>query len=492
MTTENDTASDMITTPVVGSSRLLWSLVFTILCTTLGVGILGLPGDLVLLGWVPGIFFLIFFGFMALVAVWCLCHVVISLQDELGPSWQSSYPGVGKRIFGFWGQVSVIFTQQLTCLLVCTLYTQQAGHNIRNFFEKSGVFFMFGDTEQGSSNAGFVYTSIFAFCTGIILVCYRGFREAPWLTITGALMTILVAILSIISVCVTPAPEGSSTSTVISTSSFLDAMMGTADISTAFACAIIIPEAMSETPRRANVMLPTGASYAMVFATCLYVLTACVGYGVYGEYIGAGGSMLDALGYGAPAVIAWVFIVLHFIAGFVVVNTPLMLQLEEWAGVPRPFAVHDAVDLKSGGKDVEEAGVVNTNSNAPITSDDLNLAAGKAMELTFEDTRRLTLTWKQRMISIAIRVGVICLEVFIGILIPFFGTLLGLVGALSILASSFFLPYLFYLKRFWHETTVFMRTVLIFLTIAGVFFSITGLISSIDSIVASADSWSFF
>ena len=224
--------------------------------------------------------------------------------------------------------------------------------------------------------------------------------------------------------------------------------------------------------------------------------------------------MLDALGYGAPAVIAWVFIVLHFIAGFVVVNTPLMLQLEEWAGVPRPFAVHDAVDLKSGGKDVEEAGVVNTNSNAPITSDDLNLAAGKAMELTFEDTRRLTLTWKQRMISIAIRVGVICLEVFIGILIPFFGkvlernvfcmraglifltsskgTLLGLVGALSILASSFFLPYLFYLKRFWHETTVFMRTVLIFLTIAGVFFSITGLISSIDSIVASADSWSFF
>ena len=159
MTTENDTASDMITTPVVGSSRLLWSLVFTILCTTLGVGILGLPGDLVLLGWVPGIFFLIFFGFMALVAVWCLCHVVISLQDELGPSWQSSYPGVGKRIFGFWGreymeqkkksskcvkthhdssslgestEVSVIFTQQLTCLLVCTLYTQQAGHNIRN------------------------------------------------------------------------------------------------------------------------------------------------------------------------------------------------------------------------------------------------------------------------------------------------------------------------------------------------------------------------
>ena len=67
---------------------------------------------------------------------------------------------------------------------------------------------------------------------------------------------------------------------------------------------------MSETPRRANVLLPVGASYAMLFATGLYIVTAAVGYGIYGEYIGAGGSMLDALGYGVPSIIAWVFIVL--------------------------------------------------------------------------------------------------------------------------------------------------------------------------------------
>ena len=138
------------------------------------------------------------------------------------------------------------------------------------------------DTEQGSANAGFVYTTIFAVGTGMILLFNRGFREAPWLTIGGAVMTVLVAVLTIISVFVTPAPEGANTSTVISTDSFFDAMLGVSDIATAFACAIVIPEAMSETPRRANVLLPVGASYAMLFATGLYILTAAVGYGVYG------------------------------------------------------------------------------------------------------------------------------------------------------------------------------------------------------------------
>lgn len=484
----------MVATTVVGSSRLLWSLIMVILCTTLGVGILGLPGDLVNLGWVPGIFFLSWFGMMAIVAVYCLCHVVVSLQDE-DPSWVSSYPSTGCKIFGFWGKVAVVATQQMTCFLVCTLYTQQAGHNIRNFFEKSGVYFMFGDTEKGSADAGFVYTSIFAVLTGTILIFNRSFREAPWLTITGALMTVLVALLTMISVGITPVPEGSSTATLIASESFSDAMLGVADIATAFACAIVIPEAMSETPRRANVLLPVGASYAMLFATGLYIVTAAVGYGIYGEYIGAGGSMLDALGYGVPAIIAWVFIVLHFIAGFVVVNTPLMLQLEEWAGVPRPFTAKECEMMhakrQQSAKDVEVAGSSGTaNDPRPVTS--LDLAAEKASSLSTEDTVCAKLTWKQRLISISIRVAVICFEVFVGILVPFFPTLLGLVAALSLLASSFCIPYLLYIKRFWNETSVMAKTFLIFLTICGAFFSVTGLISSIQSIIENADSYTLF
>ena len=122
--------------------------------------------------------------------------------------------------------------------------------------------------------------------------------------------------------------------------------------------------------------------------------------------------MLDALGYGAPAIIAWVLIVLHFIAGFVVVNTPLMLQLEEWAGVPRPFSAKmKGSQQQQSGKDIEGDGKGDaSNDNVPITSDDLNLAAEKAMSLTVEDTVCASLTWKQRMISIAIRVAVICFE----------------------------------------------------------------------------------
>merc|ERR1712070_1050694 len=102
------------------------------------------------------------------------------------------------------------------------------------------------------------------------------------------------------------------------------------------------------------------------------------------------------------------------------------------------------------------------------------------------------LTWKQRLISISIRVAVICFEVFVGILIPFFGILLGLVSALTLLTSSFCIPYLLYLKRFWNETSVMAKTFLIFLTICCAFFSVTGLISSIQGIIANADSFTLF
>ena len=50
---------------------------------------------------------------MAIVAVYCLCHVVVSLQDE-DPTWVSSYPSTGCKIFGFWGKVAVVATQQMT------------------------------------------------------------------------------------------------------------------------------------------------------------------------------------------------------------------------------------------------------------------------------------------------------------------------------------------------------------------------------------------
>ena len=54
---------------------------------------------------------------------------------------------------------------------------------------------------------------------------------------------------------------------------------------------------MSENPRRANVMLPQGSSWAMLFVSLLYVLVASVGYGAYGAYIGNEGSMLVSQGY---------------------------------------------------------------------------------------------------------------------------------------------------------------------------------------------------
>ena len=121
----------------------------------------------------------------------------------------------------------------------------------------------------------------------------------------------------------------------------------------------------------------------------------------------------------------------------------------------------------------------------------------------------------------AIRVCLIAIEVFLGMLIPFFSTLLGLAGALSILACSFYIPCessgersdpiwlpkrqhftiwisseslsdIFYLARFWKESGMMIKIGLSFLSITCILFSITGLISSISTIVEKAQTFVLF
>ena len=99
-------------------------------------------------------------------------------------------------------------------------------------------------------------------------------------------------------------------------------------------------------------------------------------------------------------------------------------------------------------------------------------------------------------------------------LIPFFSTLLGLAGALSILACSFYIPCkslvekdtilftiwisteslsdIFYLARFWKETSMMIKIGLSFLSITCILFSITGLISSISTIVEKSQTFVLF
>ena len=91
MQSSNDETNGMVSAPLAGSRWLLWSTVFTLLCTTLGVGVsvirlkssfslictlfsltltsaqlLGLPGDLVSIGWV-GVVLLVYFSICSIV-----------------------------------------------------------------------------------------------------------------------------------------------------------------------------------------------------------------------------------------------------------------------------------------------------------------------------------------------------------------------------------------------------------------------------------------
>ena len=175
-----------------------------------------------------------------------------------------------------------------------------------------------------------------------------------------------------------------------------------------------------------------------------------------------------------------------------------MLQVEEWAGIPRPFhATHD--EGKDGDSIAKEDGLGESGRSFPVTS----IAGKQGARLSESDQvdkrdkdeavmSKSEISIKQRLLSMAIRIGIIAVEVFLGMLIPFFSTLLGLAGSLSILACSFYIPYIFYLKRFWGETSLWAKAFLIFLSFTCIVFSITGLVASISSIVDDANSFVLF
>ena len=220
---------------------------------------------------------------------------------------------------------------------------------------------------------------------------------------------------------------------------------------------------------------------------------------MYGNYIitAGGGNILDVLGYCAPAVVAWVLMTLHFVAGFFVLNTPLMLQIEEALGVPRPYdLLATSDDMPSAMQKSLETGAPHVKS--PSTSPKLDvISSNKCIESSLSardvgDKTRMALTPKQRLTSILVRVGVILVEVFVGIMIPFFGDLLMLAGAFAILAAGFALPILFYVVHFWTHLPVMTKAFSIFLIVFCVFGMITGTYTAIDTIIKDASTYVFF
>ena len=151
-------------------------------------------------------------------------------------------------------------------------------------------------------------------------------------------------------------------------------------------------------------------------------------------------------------------------------NIPLSLQIEGLFGLPLPFvpvaeAGREVVVVTEKSFQVEEgeAGepigettmrrrtsfiVTKQSSNGSSNggkkrgsgSSSTNAPKPKAAITDYDNDNdgpgRSTLTWKQRVISVAVRVVLISAECFLAILIPFFGDLLGLVGAFSGLASN--------------------------------------------------------
>lgn len=77
-------------------------------------------------------------------------------------------------------------------------------------------------------------------------------------------------------------------------------------------------------------------------------------------------------------------------------------------------------------------------------------------------------------------------------MIPFFGDLLNLAGALTVTATSFLLPFSFYLKYFWKTLSKIEIVLLFVLLLGGAFITVSGTIVAVSSIMENMGSYTLF
>ncbi|KNC80377.1 hypothetical protein SARC_07263 [Sphaeroforma arctica JP610] len=158
-----------------------------------------------------------------------------------------------------------------------------------------------------------------------------------------------------------------------------------------FAAHIVFPESYLQMSVRST--FSKAVVYAFSFALFIYLTISCVSYGVYGADILNGDNILDVLPNNWATKMMAAFLLVHLVTAFLVILNP----------------VYRAIELAWG-----------------------------------IDDKPYSLVW-----MMTLRILIIGCSYFVAVAIPFFSSVMSLLGATTITVSTFTCPCLFYLKLFW-------------------------------------------
>ena len=222
-------------------------------------------------------------------------------------------------------------------------------------------------------------------------------------------------------------------------------------------------------------------------------------------------------------IIAIALITIHVILGYAVLMNPIFLMIENAIEGKPAIASCDHLAERRIGSVTASRAVSEVGSDEPKRQHDImgecedSQASGKdepadrptTPEVSYKQPSCWTrtghaicrgwnnfLTWLRRLPELPKRLVVRCfiigLTTFVAVLIPFFGYLMGLIGASTIALSSFILPSFFYYRIYKDRMPIWERVVCLGLSSVGL---VVGLIASalaLKLIIESASTFKVF
>lgn len=107
---------------------------------------------LVQCGWIFGTFLIFLFATAASYAIYGVTSVCrdILLDD---PEWKCSFPAVGRRVGGFWLYMATVVTQNVTLVMVSTIFIVLGGSQFIALFQDAAGIHFFADDEDGADHS---------------------------------------------------------------------------------------------------------------------------------------------------------------------------------------------------------------------------------------------------------------------------------------------------------------------------------------------------
>ncbi|KAL5070254.1 hypothetical protein RYX36_021141 [Vicia faba] len=421
-----------------------------IVTAVIGSGVLSLAWAVAQLGWIAGSAVLMLFSIITYFTA-CLLSDCYRYPDPVHGTRNHTYIDAVKSILGGY-QHKLCGLAQYTNLVGCTIgYTLTAAISIVAI-KKSNCFHKYGH-EADCDSANYPYMAIFGIFQ-IFLSQIPDFHELSWLSIVAAVMSFGYASIGIGLSMAKIAEKGHHWETsltglvvgvdITSSKKVWNTFQALGNIAFAYAFSIVIVEiqdTLKSSPPEHKTMRKASL-IGISITTFFYALCGILGYAAFGN--DAPGNFLTGFGFYEPfwlVDIGNLFIVIHLVGAYQVFAQPIFSLMENWGCEKWPQS--------------------------------------KLMTKEYNIRIPLVGIWRMNMFRLIWRTFYVLITTLIAILLPFFNSIVGLIGALSFFPLTVYFPTEMYLTR---TKTPKYSSIWIGMKLLSVFCLIVSLVAAVGSI----------